>query len=565
VSLRGAPAAWGALAAGAVLIGAYYLLPPNAQSIAYVVIGALAVAGVIAGTIINLASGQRLAWWLFAGGLACQVAGDAVFAVYEVGLNREPPLPSLADAFYLAGYPLLAVGAFLLVRRVAGPFTQAAALDAVIVFLAVALVQWVFFIDQYNHEHLDTGARLTAMAYPAMDALLLTAIGQLLTVRGVRSTAYRLLVLSLVLWVVADEAYTLGIAGYRGGSWIDALWLGSYVCWAAAALHPSVGRIVVGGRTATPRLTLVRFTLLGGALLMAPTIVIIEKALHHSVHLVVGVFGVLIAVVVLVRIAGLLRRVERARASERDARHDAEVAHRLLRYQNDQLRQLDRLKDEFVSSVSHELRTPLTSITGYVELLLEDERSQQRRDYLHVIERSADRLLGLVSDILFAARLQDGRLQLDFERVAVTRLIGEAVEAAKPRAESAGIALVASCNGELIVNGEPTRIAQLLDNLVSNAIKFTPIGGRVEVVATAVDGIVHIDVSDTGMGIADEDRARLFERFFRSQSALEREIQGTGLGLYISKAIVEAHGGRIGVASVEGAGTTFAVELPAAR
>jgi CheY-like chemotaxis protein/signal transduction histidine kinase len=409
VSLSGAPAAWGAVAVSAVLIGAYYLLPPDAQSIAYVVIGVLAVAGVVAGTIINIAPGQRLAWWLFAGGLACQVAGDAVFAVYEVALDREPPLPSLADAFYLSGYPLLAVGAFLLVRRVSGPFTQAAALDAVIVFLAVALVQWVFFIDQYNHEHLNTGARLTAMAYPAMDALLLTAIGQLLTVRGVRSTAYRLLVLSLVLWVVADEAYTLGVAGYHGGSWIDALWLGSYVCWAAAALHPSVGRIVVAGRTSTPRLMLVRFSLLGGALLMAPTIVIIEKALHHSVHIVVGVFGVLIAVVVLVRIAGLLRRVERARAAERDARHDAEVAHRLLTYQNEQLRQLDRLKGEFVSSVSHELRTPLTSITGYVELLLEEERNQQRRGYLHVIERSADRLLGLVSDILFAARLQDGR------------------------------------------------------------------------------------------------------------------------------------------------------------
>jgi signal transduction histidine kinase len=147
----------------------------------------------------------------------------------------------------------------------------------------------------------------------------------------------------------------------------------------------------------------------------------------------------------------------------------------------------------------------------------------------------------------------------------VIRLIGEAVEEAKPRAESAGIALVASCNGELIVDGEPTRLAQLLDNLVSNAIKFTPTAGRVEVRAAAVDGIVHIDVSDTGIGIAEQDRTRLFERFFRSQGALEREIQGTGLGLYISKAIVEAHAGRIGVASVEGAGTTFAVELPAAR
>jgi signal transduction histidine kinase len=277
----------------------------------------------------------------------------------------------------------------------------------------------------------------------------------------------------------------------------------------------------------------VRFTLLGVALLMAPTIVIIETALHHSVHLVVGVFGVLIAVVVLVRIAGLLRRVERARASERDARHDAEVAHRLLRYQNDQLRQLDRLKDEFVSSVSHELRTPLTSITGYVELLLEEERNQQRRDYLHVIERSADRLLGLVSDILFAARLQDGRLQLDFERVDVTRLIREAVEEAKPRAESAGIALVASCNGELIATrADP--LLQARTTFRTRSVHAHRRAGR----GAARRRPVHVDVSDTGMGIAAEDRDRLF-----TPAARSARDPGHRPGLYISKAIVEAPGG----------------------
>jgi signal transduction histidine kinase len=562
-SLRAAPAASAALAAGALLIGVYYLLPPDPQSIAYVLIGVLAVGGVVAGTLVNLERGRRLAWWLFAAGLACQVAGDVVFAVYEVAWDREPAVPSAADAFYLAGYPLLVIGAFVLVRHVAGSMTSTAFLDALIVFLAVALCQWVFFIDRYNHQHLSKATRLTEMAYPAMDALLLVAIGQLTVVRHLRTPSYRLLVLSLVLWVIADQAYTLGAADYRGGSWIDGLWLGAYVCWAAAALHPSVGRAAERTRV-TAQLTFARFALLAAALLMAPAMLIVERSLHHRVHVSIGIFGALIAIAVLLRMGGLLRRVERERRAAQTARNEAELAYRLLTYQNEQLRQLDELKDEFVSSVSHELRTPLTSISGYVELLLEDERSPQRREYLGVIERSADRLLGLVSDLLFAARLQEGRLELEREPVDVVRLVSEAVEAARPRAERAGIGLAARCDGRLTVEGEQARLAQLLDNLVSNAIKFTPAGGSVAVAVAADNGVVRIDVSDTGIGVSEDDREHLFERFFRSQSALERQIQGTGLGLYISKAIVEAHGGRIGVSSVEGEGTTFAVELPAA-
>ena len=112
------------------------------------------------------------------------------------------------------------------------------------------------------------------------------------------------------------------------------------------------------------------------------------------------------------------------------------------------------------------------------------------------------------------------------------------------------------------IEGDPDRLAQLLDNLVSNAIKFTPPGGAVEISLAARNGSVEIEVSDTGIGLGDNERTRLFERFFRAPSALERQIPGTGLGLYISQAIVEAHRGRIAVESAHGRGTTFAVELP---
>jgi signal transduction histidine kinase len=137
------------------------------------------------------------------------------------------------------------------------------------------------------------------------------------------------------------------------------------------------------------------------------------------------------------------------------------------------------------------------------------------------------------------------------------------VESARPRAEAAGIELVLDAHSVPPVSGEPIRLGQLLDNLVSNAIKFTPGGGRVDVHLSLRDGLVRFEISDTGIGIAELERERLFERFFRSQTALDRQIQGTGLGLYISKAIVEAHGGRIGVQSEPGEGTTFVVELPA--
>ena len=427
------------------------------------------------------------------------------------------------------------------------------------------LVQWVFFIEPYRHMAFgNEWARLVAMGEPALDVLLLVGLAQLLLGPGGRTLAYRLLLVSVGLWVVADEIYGLNINAYAGGSWLDALWLGSYVAWGAAALEPSMGRLAQPDRRVLPRLTRARLILLGAALLIGPSTAFFEKLHRGRAHdYAIAVFSALLGMLVLFRLAGLVRAVERARRAERVARREAELAQQLLSYQNEQLVELDRLKDEFVSSVSHELRTPLTSISGYVELLKEDEGDDERREYLSIVERNADRLLALVSDLLFTARLQDGRLVLEREEVDFALLVRQAVDSARPRAHTASVTLEVDVEDVPIVLGEKDRLAQLLDNLISNAIKFTPAGGRVCVSLCTQAGAIRLEVSDTGIGIAEADRAKLFERFFRTQSALERQIQGTGLGLYISKAIVEGHGGRIGVQSEVGSGTTFIVEIPA--
>jgi signal transduction histidine kinase len=227
-------------------------------------------------------------------------------------------------------------------------------------------------------------------------------------------------------------------------------------------------------------------------------------------------------------------------------------------------REAEILKDQFFALVSHELRTPLTSIIGYLELVLEDADSLEpnHRRFLGVVDRNARRLLRLVGDLLFVAHVEAGRLALEIGDVDLPTLTTEAVEAARPRAEAKELTLSVSAEALPPMAGDRDRLAQVLDNLVSNAVKFTPDGGRVNVRLTASDGEALVEVQDTGVGIPAPEQDRLFERFYRATTATERAIPGVGLGLTIAKAIVEAHGGALDFDSVEGAGTTFRVHLP---
>jgi PAS domain S-box-containing protein len=234
-----------------------------------------------------------------------------------------------------------------------------------------------------------------------------------------------------------------------------------------------------------------------------------------------------------------------------------------LSAQNERLRELDVLKDEFIALVSHELRTPLTSIIGYVNLLRDKRVSGRSADeFAEVIQRNAQRLLHLVEDLLFLSQTQPGKMFVELRSADLAQIATDAVEEIRPEAERKKISLALALDPVPRVEADQMRIAQMLGNLISNAVKFTPDGGSVEVRLGREDDQAVLAVADTGVGIPVADQDRVFERFFRTAVAKRQVIPGTGLGLTITKEIVEAHGGTITVDSNEGRGSTFRIHLP---
>jgi protein-histidine pros-kinase len=226
----------------------------------------------------------------------------------------------------------------------------------------------------------------------------------------------------------------------------------------------------------------------------------------------------------------------------------------------------DRVKDEFFATVSHELRTPLTSMLGYSELMADLEPlTPQGKRFLSVITRSAERELRLVDDLLTLVAIEESGLSIRPIVVDLEDVVREAVEAARPRAEEVDIELSMEIPGRPVeADADRDRIGQAIDNLLSNALKFTPAGGSVRVRLLADNPNAIIEVADSGMGIGEIDPQKVFERLFRSGSAVAQQVPGAGLGLTITLAIVEAHRGTIHVVKSDDSGTTFRMTLPLA-
>ncbi len=238
-----------------------------------------------------------------------------------------------------------------------------------------------------------------------------------------------------------------------------------------------------------------------------------------------------------------------------------------LLHQNELLRAADAVKDVLVSTVSHELRTPLSATTGYLDIVLEGEAgplTAEQREFLDIARSSADRVVRLAEDLLAVGRIRHSKADWDSVPVDLRTLIRHAVIAARPRAVEQQVRIQTRLRATPPVVGDAGKLAQVIDNLVGNAVKYTPAGGHVSVSLSAADGSAWLRVRDTGIGIPEEEQRHVFEPFFRSSTATDRAIKGTGLGLSITREIVLHHGGTLEVSSRPGEGTTFSAALPLA-
>jgi signal transduction histidine kinase len=249
------------------------------------------------------------------------------------------------------------------------------------------------------------------------------------------------------------------------------------------------------------------------------------------------------------------------------ARMEAEIYQRArdLLQKNIELEAANRAKDQFLSGMSHELRTPLHTVIGFSELLSEELHGPlnlKQKRYMDHIRTDAQHLLALINEILDLSKIEAGRLELALENFDPVAVIEEAVSSVRPRADAKAIRIHKNIAALAALNADRLRFKQILLNLLSNSVKFTPDGGEIRVDATASPASVTISVADTGIGIPQEEHAAVFDRFHQIGVNAKGVREGTGLGLAITKALVEQHGGSISLASEPGQGTCFTFSIP---
>jgi signal transduction histidine kinase len=394
--------------------------------------------------------------------------------------------------------------------------------------LAVALAFVLLLLPAQGRNHLETAAAATL------------GLALVVLARRVRSTplgSVPVCVGYVLFAALLRDAAAGSVSGFAALYLLPVIWL----AWTA------------GGRE-----VLIAFAAVLGAL-VAPLAIAASSYPANSGRASAILMVAVIAVAATIR----LLRSETSQATSK-LHEEAE----LLAQQNEGLRQLDRMKDEFIAIISHELRTPLSSITGYLELVLDDAHllTRDHQEFLTVISRNVDRLTLLANDLLLLAAAENGTLALATSDFELSTLLEEAANAARPHAADQQIALrlEVEVDGQTQLHADRPRLAQLLDNLISNAIKFTPAGGSVTLRTLRGGDHVIVEVEDSGIGVAADELPRLFDRFYRARTATDGNVGGTGLGLAIAKTIADAHDAALEVTSELGGGTTFRLRLPPA-
>jgi signal transduction histidine kinase len=278
-----------------------------------------------------------------------------------------------------------------------------------------------------------------------------------------------------------------------------------------------------------------------------------------------------IRVVAIIRDVTERKRVEEVMHSmERRFNNTLTATNAELERRNREVERADRLKSEFLASMSHELRTPLHTIIGFSELLAEEIQgplNEKQRRFVGHIHRDSKHLLELINDVLDLSKIESGKVELRRELFEGAAEVAQVVESVRPAAETKGIELQTQIEGKWNLDGDKVRFREVLFNLLSNAVKFTPSGGRITVAAAESDQpeFCCFSVEDTGVGIAAGEEESIFDKFYQVGSTTKGVREGTGLGLTITRHIVELHGGRIWVESELGKGSRFTFTMPRAE
>jgi signal transduction histidine kinase len=501
------------------------------------------------------------------------VAAGSVFLVAAVGstigyqaITGAVPFPSIVDLCYLAFYPLCLIGILRFpTRRESRHARVRLGLDAATIALAGGSIIWYLVLGPtVAAGGSNLQIRIVSGAYPTGDLLQIFAMARLLT--RVQAPALRVPLRfftgALVGGVVGDVLFGWlqfhpNTGALKAASFILAVAAASSLL-AAASQRSSVA--VAGPVLAEPDPYAARRGRVIWLPYFAPFVVLgllVHSQLQASFfsRLSLTIAAAIVMLLVALRQLAVQRELI---AVQRVTDEQAED----LRSAVVELEAAQRIKEDFISLVSHELRTPLTSIRGYTELLLEDGVTASQREFLNVVDRNAERLLSVVNDLLLVAQIQSGTMPLELGDLLLNDLVEQAGEAAKPLAMSGKIHLEIIVDSDLALTGDASRLGQVLDNLISNAIKYTPEGGTVTLTATRVAHDAVVEVADTGIGIPKAEQEQMFGRFFRTSNARLAAIPGTGLGLVVTRGIVEGHGGTIGFESAEGIGTTFRVVIP---